>query len=262
MRSYALILFSLLFQACGTGEVTDTPETETPVVEDQTPTSEVTINPVLHGSLVLQYAGKTVYVDPYGGAELYAEFPRPDLVLITHPHGDHLNPETLKGLDLTMAELMAPQVVVDQLPKDSIAFGKITVLANGENSEFGDIDVAAVPMYNLPNDDTARHPKGWGNGYIVTAGGQRIYISGDTEDIPEMRNLDNIDIAFVCMNLPYTMGVEPAADAVIEFSPAVVYPYHYRNGDGSKSDVAQFKQLVNAGDPTVEVRLARWYPEQ
>lgn len=247
--------------ACGPGPATDTATTDAPEPTDYREVESVAIHPVLHGSLVLQHGGKTIYVDPYGGAELYTAFPRPDLVLITHPHGDHLNPETLKGLDLTQAELMAPQVVVDQLPKDSIAFGKIAVLANGENSKFGAIDVRAVPMYNLPDDDTARHPKGWGNGYVITLGEERIYISGDTEDIPEMRNLEDIDIAFVCMNLPYTMGIEAAADAVIEFAPAVVYPYHYRNGDGTKGDVATFKKLVNAGNPNVEVRLAGWYPE-
>lgn len=262
--SLRFLLFSatlLTLLACGAGDATATTDVPEPLPTDLTPVDSVQIHPVLHGSLVLQWDGKTVYIDPYGGADLYREFPRPDLVLITHPHGDHLNPETLKGLELSGAELMAPQVVVEQLSEDSIRFGKLTVLANGDDSEFGDINVRAVPMYNLPNDDTARHPKGWGNGYVLSMAGKRYYISGDTEDIPEMRDLENIDIAFVCMNLPYTMGIEPAADAVIDFSPAVVYPYHYRNGDGTKSDVVQFKKLVTAGDPTVEVRLASWYPE-
>jgi L-ascorbate metabolism protein UlaG (beta-lactamase superfamily) len=251
------VLLTLL--ACGTGpaETTATDSAEATAAE-QPLADSVRIHPVLHGSLVLEWGGQTVYIDPYGGADLYRDFASPDLVLITHPHGDHLNPETLSGLDIAGAELIAPQAVAEQL--DSIRFGKVTVLANGETAEFGSIGIEAVPMYNLPDDDTSRHPKGWGNGYVLTMGDQRLYASGDTEDIPEMRNLTDIDIAFVCMNLPYTMGIEPAADAVIEFSPAVVYPYHYRNGDGTKGDVAQFKQLVNAGDPTVEVRLAQWYP--
>lgn len=133
------------------------------------------------------------------------------------------------------------------------------MLSNGEESEILGLTVQAVPMYNLPDDDSSRHPKGWGNGYVLTIGGDRLYFSGDTEDIPEMRMLSNIDYAFVCMNLPYTMDVDQAADAVLDFAPKVVYPYHYR-GQGGLSDVEKFKSLVNAGNPAIEVRLRNWYP--
>ncbi len=241
----ALLVFSLSFSSnChGQGEVTNS--------------KALQIEPILHGSLVLQFGEQTIFIDPYGGAERFAAFGAPDLVLITHPHGDHLNPKTLQGLSLTNAELIAPQAVVDKL--GDFSFRQITKLDNGQIRDIANGQVEAVPMYNLPNDETARHPKGWGNGYVITLGQQRIYISGDTEDIPEMRQLEDIDIAFVCMNLPYTMDVDHAADAVIAFQPAVVYPYHYRNGDRTYGDVERFRQLVTAATGNIEVRLANWY---
>lgn len=228
-----------------------------PAVSASADTSELRIHPIFHGSLVLQWQGLNIFIDPYGGAERYRNFPAPDLVLITHPHGDHLHPATLRGLNLDSAELLAPQAVIDRL--DSLRFGRITVLSNGANHQHQGVNVEAVPMYNLPRSEDARHPRGWGNGYVLTLGGQRIYISGDTEDIDEMRALADIDIAFVCMNLPYTMTVEQAADAVLEFQPAVVYPYHYRRGDGSFSDVRQFQSLVEGGQTRTQVRLVDWY---
>ena len=115
-------------------------------------------------------------------------------------------------------------------------------------------------MYNLPEAADSRHTKGRGNGYILTMGGKKIYLSGDTEDIPEMRALKDIDVAFVCMNLPFTMDINQAASAVLEFKPKIVYPYHYR-GQGGLADVEGFKKLVNAGNPKIEVRLRSWYPQ-
>jgi L-ascorbate metabolism protein UlaG (beta-lactamase superfamily) len=121
------------------------------------------------------------------------------------------------------------------------------------------IRVEAIPMYNLPESPDNRHTKGRGNGYVLTIGGKRIYISGDTEAIPEMRTLKNIDVAFVCMNLPYTMDVDQAADGVLDFVPKVVYPYHYR-GKGGLSDIDKFKALVNKKNTNIDVRLRNWYP--
>lgn len=113
-------------------------------------------------------------------------------------------------------------------------------------------------MYNLREEALKFHSKGRGNGYVVTIGGERIYISGDTEDIPEMRSLKNIDKAFVCMNLPWTMTVDKAAEAVLEFKPKAIYPYHYRNKEGM-SDVKKFKTLINQGDEAIEVIQLDWY---
>ena len=225
--------------------------------EIKTNKGTLTITPVLHGTVAFQWAGLTVFVDPYGGAELFSEMPPPDVVFITDIHGDHLNQETLDGLDLSKASLVVPQAVADQLPEAMKA--KAKVLANGESSELKGLKIEALPMYNLPESAESRHTKGRGNGYIINFGGQRIYISGDTSDIPEMRNLKDIDVAFVCMNMPYTMSVEQAADAVTDFKPSIVYPFHYR-GQGGLADVDKFRELVTAETKNVDVRLRKWYP--
>ena len=216
----------------------------------------LTLQPITHGSLVLTWNNVTLYVDPYGGGQLYQGIAPPDLILITDIHGDHLNPETLAAIETGKAAIIAPQAVVDQLPEN--LKGKASVLANGNKVEKSGVEILAIPMYNLPDDQDARHSKGRGNGYVLTLGGKRIYISGDTEDIPEMRALKSIDVAFVCMNLPYTMDINQAASAVLEFKPKVVYPYHYR-GQGGLADVAGFKKLVNAGSKSIDVRLRNWY---
>ena len=116
----------------------------------------------------------------------------------------------------------------------------------------------AIPLFNLPESAKTFHAKGRGNGYVIEQGGARVYISGDTSGIPEMRALQGIDVAFVVMNLPYTMDVEEAADAVLAFAPKKVYPYHYRTPEGF-SDVARFKELVNAGGKDIEVVQLKWY---
>ncbi len=133
-----------------------------------------------------------------------------------------------------------------------------TVLANGESTTMGGVGIEAVPMYNL-TEGRDFHEKGRGNGYVLELSGLRLYISGDTEGVPEMRELEDIDAAFVCMNLPYTMDVEQAADAVADMQPRIVYPYHYR-GQGGYSDTGRFKELVQAEEPAIEVRQLDWYP--
>ncbi len=220
---------------------------------------DITLHPVLHASMVMEWEGKTIYFDPYGGAEKYTSFPAPDLILITHLHGDHFNPKTLAGLDTKGAVFIVPQSVREKMSED-LPKQEIKVLANDESAELMNLSVKAVPMYNLPADDNPRHPKGWGNGYVLSIGGKRIYVSGDTEDIPEMRQLEEIDLAFVCMNLPYTMTVEQAASAVLAFQPKAVYPFHFRGKDGF-SDVDKFEQIVKEGNQQIEVRRRNWYSE-
>jgi len=218
----------------------------------------LTINPVHHAAIELEWNRLVILVDPAAGSERFKSFPPPDLILITDIHGDHLDTITLRGLDLGKARIIAPQAVMDLLPQD---LKKITVpLANGASTEALGIGIEAVPMYNMPDPHDPRHPKGRGNGYVITLGGERIYISGDTEDIPEMRALRNIDVAFVCMNLPYTMTIYQAASAVLAFKPHIVYPYHYRGKDGL-SDVGHFKELVADSNSAIEVRLVDWYKE-
>ncbi len=228
---------------------------------DQIKTSKgnLTVQPIMHGSLVLQWNGKTIYVDPYGGAAAYKGLAAPDLILITDIHGDHLDPKTLDSLDVSKATFVVPQAVANQLPENLKS--KAAVVKNGGKTEQAGISISAIPMYNLPETADSRHPKGRGNGYILNLGGKNVYLSGDTEDIPEMRALKNIDVAFVTMNLPYTMDVNQAAEAVLAFKPKVVYPYHYRGQEGL-SDVESFKKQVNQGNKNIDVRLRQWYPSK
>ena len=224
----------------------------------QTSKGMITIQPIFHGSLVLTWDNKTIYVDPYGGAKAFAGLAAPDLVLITDIHPDHLDKETLGAIETSKATFIVPQAVADQMPENLKS--KCVILANGKETNQKGVAVSAVPMYNLPEAADAMHTKGRGNGYVLDLGGKKVYISGDTEDIPEMRSLKNIDVAFVCMNLPYTMDVKQASAGVLEFKPRIVYPYHYRGKDGL-SDTGEFKTLVNTGNKAIEVRLRNWYTE-
>ena len=223
----------------------------------KTTNGELKIQPILHGSLILTHHNKTIYIDPYGSGKLYANQQAPDIILITDIHGDHLNHVTLDSINISKAIFIAPQAVANKLPYNFNY--KVEVLSNGQGIHRLGFFIKAVPMYNLPDDETSRHPKGRGNGYLITVDDKTIYVSGDTEDISEMRTLQNIDIAFICMNLPYTMDIHQAASAVLEFQPKIVYPYHYR-GLGGFSDVNQFKNLINTKNKNIEVRLKKWYP--
>jgi L-ascorbate metabolism protein UlaG (beta-lactamase superfamily) len=215
------------------------------------------VQPVSHASLVLTWDNKTIYVDPSGGSEAYTGLNPPDLVLITDIHGDHCDTKTLAGLNTAKATFVVPQAVADKLGETAKA--QVVVLPNGDKTQQAGVSITAVPMYNLPEAPDSRHPKGRGNGYVLDLGGKQVYLSGDTEDIPEMRALKNIDVAFVCMNLPYTMDVDQAAAGVMAFKPKIVYPYHYR-GQNGLSDVEAFRKAVAAGKNGVEVRLRNWYP--
>lgn len=218
--------------------------------------SKLKIIPINHATMVLENENSVIYVDPVGGAEAFKGQRQPTLVLITDIHGDHLNVETLKELDLTKAIIVAPLAVSEKLQKIDVL--KTIVLENDKSTTVNNITIEAVPMYNLRKEALKYHEKGRGNGYVLNAANERIYISGDTEGIPEMRELKNIDKAFVCMNLPYTMTVENAASTVLEFAPKQVYPYHYRGTDGF-SDVTLFKSLVEAKSKKIKVIQLDWY---
>jgi L-ascorbate metabolism protein UlaG (beta-lactamase superfamily) len=220
----------------------------------QTEKGVLVIHPINHATAVLEWNGKTIYVDPVGADKRYTGLPKPDLILITDVHGDHLDKLTLKNIVQEKTQIIVPSAVAELLAEDLKKQTK--VLKNGDSDAVAGIKIEAIPMYNLTSARTKYHAKGRGNGYVLTFGGKRVYFSGDTEDIPEMRNLKNIDVAFVCMNLPYTMTVEQAADAVKEFKPKIVYPYHYRG-----SDTEKFKSLVGK-DSGVEVRLRDWYADK
>lgn len=189
--------------------------------------------------------------------EKFAQQPKPTIILITDIHGDHLNMETLEALDTSSAQFIVPKAVAEKLPEKYTS--RVITVSNGKNILVKDnINIHTIPMYNLPESEDSRHPKGRGNGYILTLGNQNVYISGDTSGIPEMRDLRNIDIAFICMNLPYTMDIHEAAEAVLDFKPKVIYPYHYRGSNGL-SDIEEFKNLISKSSNTIEVRLKEWY---
>lgn len=209
----------------------------------------VRITPIYHASVLLQAGGKNVYVDPVHPGN-FDGLPQADLILITHDHGDHMDPSTISRLSKPGTQVMAPQVVVEKVPG-------ATPIANGETKQWGKWTIEAVPAYNLkrgPSPGAFYHPKGRGNGYVLTYGGRRFYFSGDTEGVPEMRALKNIDVAFVCMNLPFTMTPDEAADAVKAFHPRIVIPYHDR---GTDTSIFQ-RDLQGTG---IEVRILNWYPK-
>ena len=262
MRQSLIMLLGIIFLSGCKSEnrEAENVQEETPVVQEEKeePISAPEITPISHATAVISWGDQTIYLDPVGGAEAFEGMPEPDLVMITDIHGDHLDLETLNALNLGSTKIIAPQAVKEQLP-DSLA-KNIQVMNNGQNIYQNGIDITAIPMYNLREEAKQFHPKGRGNGYVLEMDGKRLYIAGDTEDIPEMRQLKDIDIALIPMNLPYTMPVEAAADAVIEFAPDKVYPYHFRGQDG-KADVEKFRSLVNEANDNIEVELANWYPE-
>lgn len=216
----------------------------------QTTEGDLVVRPVNHASFVFRWNGRTVYNDPVGGASPYSGLPRPDLILVSHSHGDHFDAGTLTAVRTTNTLIIAPAAVYSSL---STALKAQTIpLSNGSKTNLFGMEIEAVPAYN------ANHPKGAGNGYVVTTGGKRLYMSGDTGDIPEMRALQNVDVAFVCMNLPFTMSVNQAVSAVREFRPRVIYPYHYRNSGGDLADLNSFKRQIST-DLGVEVRQRAWY---
>ncbi|MDC0723701.1 MBL fold metallo-hydrolase [Nannocystis bainbridge] len=204
------------------------------------------IHPVHHGTVRFAIGDKVVWVDPWSKADLRG--PKADLVLVTDIHPDHFDAAAIASVRKDDAIVVAPAVVAEQL-------AGAVVLANGESRDLGFLRVEAVPMYNLvrgPEPGKLYHDKGRGNGYVLTVGDRRIYLSGDTECTLEMQALRDIDVAFVCMNLPYTMTPTEAAGCVAAFKPKVLYPYHYRDSDLDALDGA----LAGSG---VEVRRRAWY---
>lgn len=219
---------------------------------DQIPAAsgDIRVTAIGHASLVLQYAGKTINVNPVGPAG-YTNVPRADLILITHGHGDHLQPAAITAVKKEGTRILAPPAVKEKLPEAE-------AIEAGQTKPFDGISIEALPAYNLergPSPGTKYHEKGVGVGYVLTLGGKRVYVAGDTECTPEVKALKNIDAAFLPMNLPYTMTPEEAAACVKVFRPKIVYPYHYRG-----SDLAKFQEPLKA-EKGIEVRLLAWYPQ-
>jgi len=197
--------------------------------KDVIPTAagDLAITFIGHGSLYLAFEGRIIHVDPYSQLTDYAQLPRADIVLITHEHRDHLDREALDKVRGPDTIVMANAAAAGQVDGSQ-------AMPNGEIRTVEGIRIEAVPAYNLVHmrdGGQPFHPKGVGNGYILTFGNKRVYIAGDTENIPEMKALQEIEVAFLPMNLPYTMTPEMVADAARAFQPKILYPYHFGDTD-------------------------------
>ncbi len=211
----------------------------------KTSAGEVTITFIGHGTLMLGFGGKVIHVDPFSRLTDYAQLPKADLVLLTHAHGDHLDPAALKAIRTAETQVVAAPACEGKVE------GAV-VLRNGEQKVVAGVTIEAVPAYNLVQkrpDGTPYHPKGEGNGYVLTFGDTRVYIAGDTENTPEMKALKGIGVAFLPMNLPYTMTPEMVADAARAIRPKVLYPYHF-----GETDPQRLVTLLQ-GEKDVEVRV-------
>lgn len=200
-----------------------------------------------HGTLMFQINDEIIHVDPVSQYADYSSMPKADIILITHHHGDHLDPAAVDLIKTSDTKIICTESCLEKL-------GAASVLNNGQSVTVDDIKIEAVPAYNLIHKrdfGEPFHPKGTCNGYVLTIGGKKIYIAGDTENVPEMKNLKNIDIAFLPMNLPYTMTPEMVADAVNLFHPKILYPYHF-----GETDVNILLNLLK-GDKTTQVKVRK-----
>ena len=200
-----------------------------------------------HGTLMFQWGGKTIHVDPVASMADYTTLPKADLILVTHEHGDHLDPKAIALLRKPTTQIVLSATCVEKLPES-------LVMANGERKTVQGIAIEAIPAYNLVHmraPGSPFHPKGEGNGYILTFGTTRVLVAGDTENIPEFKALKGIDVAFLPMNLPYTMTPEMTADAARALMPKILYPYHY-----GKTDPTRLVELLK-DRPEIEVRVRK-----
>jgi L-ascorbate metabolism protein UlaG (beta-lactamase superfamily) len=242
-----LILLSLLATTASRAERKE---------RDVIPTSagELAVTFLGHGSLLFSFGGATIAVDPYGKVADYAALPKADLVLVTHEHGDHLDPEAILAISTDRTVVAANAAAAAKL-------AGAVVMRNGDTQRFlaspqlpQGVPVSAVPAYNLVHERSPGvpyHPKGGGNGYVLTFGDSRVYVAGDTENIPEMKSLAGVDIAFLPMNLPYTMTPEMVAAAARVIRPKILYPYHF-----GETDTARIGELLRDLKQT-EVRIRR-----
>jgi L-ascorbate metabolism protein UlaG (beta-lactamase superfamily) len=223
------LLLALCFVVVGlSGLAAARPKHEKDVIPTSKGDLEITF--LGHGTLMMAFGGKTIHVDPYGEVADYGSLPKADLVLVTHEHFDHLDPAALKAILKPGTAVVATKACAKALP-DAV------ILANGGAKTVLGLAIEAVPAYNIAHmrpDGQPFHPKGSGNGYIIAFGDTRVYIAGDTENTPEMKALKDIDVAFLPMNLPYTMTPEQVADAAKAFRPKILYPYHYGDTDPAK----------------------------
>lgn len=213
----------------------------------QTPDGDLKITFIGHASVMFDFGGKIVHVDPMSAMGDYTRLPKADMILITHEHQDHFDPKAIEVLRTPETALVTTETVAART-KGAV------IMKNGDTQTVKGFKIEAVPAYNLVHmrsEGVPFHPKGVGNGYIITFGTMRVYLAGDTENIPEMKNLKAIDIAFLPMNLPYTMTPGMAADAARSFNPAILYPYHF-----SETDTSRIVALLK-DEKGIEVRIRK-----
>jgi len=209
--------------------------------------SDLKLTFIGHGTLMFSYNNKVIHIDPVSGYADYEKMPKADLILITHEHGDHLDKKAISSVYKDNTKIILTEICAETIENG-------IVMKNGDLKTILDIKIEAVPAYNIVNkrnDGSPFHPKARGNGYILTIGDKRVYVAGDTENTPEMKNLKNIDIAFLPMNLPYTMNPEMVADAAKAFRPKILYPYHF-----GKTDTNELIELLKA-EEEIEVRIRK-----
>ena len=214
-----------------------------------TTNGDVIIQPRFHASFVMQWNGLMIYNDPAPSAT-YPGLPKADLILVSHTHGDHFSTAHIDAVRGASCVIIVPQAVYNSLTAAQMT--NAIVLANGASTNVLGLTVSAVPAYN------GNHPLGTGNGYVLNIGGKRIYASGDTGDQPEIRALPDIDVAFLSINIPFTMTAGAATNCIRAMRPKVVYPYHYRDQSNATTNAATFKQWLGT-DFGIEVRLRKWY---
>ncbi len=235
----------ILFTVCCTFSSMAQEPFEKDIIKTSAGDLEITF--IGHGSLMFKFGGKIIHIDPYSKLADYSKLPKADIIFLTHQHRDHLDPVALQHIRTEKTVV----VLTELCAKD---FEGGIIMKNGDTKTIEGIPVTAIPAYNIVHkrdNGEAYHPKGEGNGYIMSFGDTRIYIAGDTENTPEMKALKNIDYAFLPMNLPYTMTPEMVADAVKAFKPKVLYPYHY-----GKTDTSRIVELLKDQKDT-EVRIRK-----
>lgn len=224
----------------------------------QTENGPLAVIPIHHATFIMEWNAEVICCDPVGGADRFAGLPDPTLVILTHHHADHLDADTLRAVLNNDTAIMAPNIVLDQLPADLSE--RVTLMANGDKKRWHDIGIEAVPMYNTTPERQQYHEKGVGNGYLFDFAGTRVYLASDTEPTSEMDELGEIVVAFFPMNLPFTMTPDQVIACIKKTAPRYVYPFHYRRSpyDKRESQPVELKKLMPRNSKT-EILERNWY---
>ena len=216
---------------------------ETDIIKTSAGDLEITF--IDHATLMFVFGGKVIHIDPVKRAADYTKLPKADLILVTHNHPDHFDPHTIRKISDDSTRLVVTRKIAEKIE------GGI-IMDNGETISVEGLEIEAVPAYNIVHMRSSGkpyHPRGVGNGYVIIFGDKKVYVAGDTENTPEMKNMKDIDVAFLPMNVPYTMTPEMVADAAKAFKPGILYPYHY-----GKTDTSIIQKLLEGTGIEVRIR--------